>query len=220
MYCSDRSQLLRTLQRFLNYLLPFNKNICEIAARTGHLNALNWARSLGCPWDEMIFFYAVKSNKINVVQYCIDSDCPFDQNISAAAVNHWKYCSIDLMPILKLLHNNGYPWHEDAAALTAENGDLKLIRFLKYYGCPWDSRVCNEAVWVVILRCWSNGCQWRKETYAYYFGAGLSDYYHEIPTQYKCFDEIFNYLRDDNCPQPEPSDWQMILLDSDSGDDE
>lgn len=223
MYCSDHSQLLRTLQRFLNYLLPLNKNICEIAARTGHLNALKWARSLGCPWDEMTFFYAVKSNSIGVVQYCIDSDCPFDQNISAAAVNHWKYCSIDLMPILKLLHKSGYPWHEDAAALTAKNGDLKLLRLLKYYGCPWDSRVCNEAVradnFEMLVFAHESGCQWTKETYAYCFGAGLSDYYHEIPTQYKCSDEIFNYLRDNNCPPPEPSDWQMIPLDSDSGDE-
>ena len=74
--------------------------------------------------------------------------------------------------------------------------------------------MCNEAVkknrFDILVYAHENKCPWTKETYAYCFDEdGLAGEYEEVPTMHECSDEIIEYLRKHNCPQPQRSDWHL-----------
>ena len=127
------------------------------------------------------------------------------------------YLNKDCFRILRLLQKNGHEFTEDdCAAAAGLHGDIKVLRWLRYIGCPWDERTCHEAVkageYDVLVYARENGCPWSKETFAYCFSEdGLQGVYYQIPTDLRLYLDgyIFNCLREKNCPRPDPSDWQI-----------
>jgi hypothetical protein len=187
----------------------FEENICRYAAEEGHLETIKFLRSIGCPLDRRAFVNAKTSA---IFEYCIENDVPFDDHLYERV--------IDILPdpirILKLLQNSGYPSHPSACTQAAINGDLKLLRWLRFNGFPWNESVCNEAVrydeFAILKYAHENGCPWNKETYAFCFSEdGLETEYDNIPTknEIECSEEIFQYIEDNNCPKPDPNDWNI-----------
>ena len=155
----------------------------------------------------------IQSENMALIQYCLDSNYRFNQEDYEEAVG----CE-DPIPLLKLFRENGYVFTEGTCALAVKYGDVQLLRWLKYKGCPWDEETCIQAIlfnrYEALVYAHENGCTWTKRTYATCFdlenGLGLTGIYAQIPTQHECSDEIFNYILEQNCPQPDPSDWQIL----------
>ena len=53
---------LREYHRLHEGDCPFSGEACAAAARHGHLEALKWLRSEGCPWDELVCRIVGKPN--------------------------------------------------------------------------------------------------------------------------------------------------------------
>ena len=197
---------------------------CAKAAIKGNLETLKWLRSNCCPWDEKSFLNAFKSGDFETIQYCIEH-CIEGMDLEYEFYDHdevYEYvmgnnCT-DSMLVMKLLRMNGYPWNEQACTYAVRRNKFKLLRWLKYKGCPWHEEVCDEAVksdnLEILVYARENGCPWSYETYAYCFSMvyGLDAEYNKIPIDrdHECSDEIFQYLKKHNCPQPKPSDWRII----------
>ena len=57
---------------------PFSDEACVAAARHGHLEALKWLRSEGCPWGESPFDVcsnAVLGNHLHVLKWALENGC-------------------------------------------------------------------------------------------------------------------------------------------------
>ena len=202
---------LKILKLLRKFNIPWNKETCMMAASYGKLEALKWVRNEGCPWDDRTFEEAITSEDIATIQYCIDNRCPFGQDAYPDAVRR-----DNPIQILKLLRFNGYEWDENVCIEAAILGNLEVLRWLRYHNCPWDEEVCNEAVrydhYDILVYAHENGCAWTKETYACCFhDYGLDGEFDEEPTEHECSDEIIEYLRKHNCPQPRLSDWRNIV---------
>ncbi|GFH53314.1 hypothetical protein CTEN210_09790 [Chaetoceros tenuissimus] len=184
----------------------FEEQTCVYAAMGGRLDTLKWLRSIGTPLGKWTFSKAKTSA---IFEYCIENDVPCDDHIYKCAI---KVLS-DPIPIIKLLRNSGYPWHQSACAEIVTNGDLKLLRWLRFNGFPWDESVCIQAVnnnnLEILKYVHENGCEWTKETYAHCFSEdGLDLMYDEIPSDEDARSaEILNYLKEHDCPQPDFHDW-------------
>jgi hypothetical protein len=48
---------------------------CELAAKSGHLDILKWARENGCPWNEWTCFYAVENDHLEVLKWARENGC-------------------------------------------------------------------------------------------------------------------------------------------------
>lgn len=222
---ADHVVALKILKLLRKFSVPWNEKTCSAAAYHGNLEALKWARNQGCPWNEETFHNAIESEDIATIQYCIDNGCPSDNDIYKDIMSQRKIC----FQILKLLHKNGHEWTEDACAAAASfYRGRKILRWLRYIGCPWDVRVCNLAVQnnnlMLLKYAHENCCPWNKETFAYCFGKdGLDGLYYGIPGKHTCKDQIFEYLKENNCPMPEPNEWKLadfgMLEDSYMGED-
>ncbi|GFH53316.1 hypothetical protein CTEN210_09792 [Chaetoceros tenuissimus] len=185
------------------------EDTCVFAAMSGRIETLKWLTSIGCPLSKRTFLEAKTSA---IFKYCIENDVPFAEGLYQHAIDVLP----DPIPIIKLLRDSGYPWHQSACSKAVSNGDIKLLRWLRFSGCPWNESVCNEAVkndYLDILKyAHENGCPWSKETYAYCFSEdGLDAEYYDFPNpdDIECSEEIFEYLQEHNCPQPAQSDWNV-----------
>ncbi|GFH53311.1 hypothetical protein CTEN210_09787 [Chaetoceros tenuissimus] len=189
----------------------WDEDIGAGAAKKGHLETLKWLKSDGCPCNnEDTFANAIQSGNITMVEYCVNNDPSSDYSFYENAIEHFE----DPIPVIKLFQKKQYPSDELACTHAACQGDLKLLRWLRFQGFPWDERTCNWAVqnndFAMLKYAHENGCPWTKETYAYCFseyGLLYETMTEEIPTDHQCSDEIIEYLQIHICPQPDPEDW-------------
>ncbi|GFH53304.1 hypothetical protein CTEN210_09780 [Chaetoceros tenuissimus] len=193
--------------------VPWDARTCNRVARSGKLEAFKFCLSQGCRIDNSTMKNVIQSENMALIQYCLDNNYPFYVEDYEEAVA----CE-DPIPLLKLFQEYGYELNERTCALAARYGDIQLLRWLKYKGYPWDEETCIQAVlfncYEALVYAHGNGCVWTKRTFAMCFdlenGLGLAGTYVQIPTQHECSDEIFNYILEQNCPQPDPSDWQIL----------
>ena len=54
--------------------------ICGLAARGGHLEVLQLARELGCPWDVYTSSGAAAGGHLEVLKWARGQDCPWDED--------------------------------------------------------------------------------------------------------------------------------------------
>ena len=197
----------------------FEEETCEYATLRGNIETLEWlVRSGSFTMGKDTFLQATTSGNITVVEYCVENDVPFEDRLYECIIESFD----DPVPVIKLLQNNGYPWHSSACHAAASQNDLKLLRWLRFNCCPWDESVCNEAVkndkYDILMYAHENGCAWTKETYAYCFSEdGLHGEYDEIPFETTeptnsiiCSEKVFEYLQKHHCPRPDPSDWRIV----------
>ena len=186
----------------------WNERIGAGAAKKGHLETLKFLRSDGCSFNEDIFFNAIQSGNFDMVEYCVNNDPSSEYSFYEYAIAKFD----DPIPVIKLFQKKQYPSNSSACAQAAREGDLRLLRWLRFQGYPWDEKTCTAAVrnddLDILKYAHENGCEWTKETYAYCFSEnGLIYDTEEIPTHHQCSDEIIEYLQIQKCPQPEPEDW-------------
>ncbi len=62
--------------------------VCLVSARLGHLEALLYARSRGCEWNESTMMQACAGGNMAVVRKMVEQGCPFDSLATAAAARY------------------------------------------------------------------------------------------------------------------------------------
>jgi hypothetical protein len=125
---------------------PNDEKLCNLAARCGALDVIQWARVQDppCPWDQEICAWAAKNGHLHVLQWARAQD-----------------------PL--------YPWDEDTCAWAASNGHLHVLQWARAQNppCPWDRETCAAAASNGHLRVlqWARAedppCPWNEETCAW-----------------------------------------------------
>jgi hypothetical protein len=76
---------------------------CEAAAGKGHLDAMGWLRSRGCPWDLNTGRMAARGGHLEVLRYAHEHGCEWDSSTcyQAAVGGH--------LEVLQYAHEHGCP---------------------------------------------------------------------------------------------------------------
>lgn len=164
----------------------WQRAVCCAAARGGHLEALMWARSEGCPppvdqgdrrgddsapspanepaWESMAWVARQATGR---------RPCPWDERTPAAAAKGGH------PELLKWAAWRGCPWDERTTAAAAARGDLELLRWVRARGCPWNSEVTRAAAEgghdQVLDWAAENGCPVDETTYDYLARRGKAE---------------------------------------------
>jgi hypothetical protein len=111
--------------------------ICIYMVEWGHVEVLKWCKDHGYKWNKWIGISAASQNNFELLKWCI---------------NYYRDpCPLDVM----------------ICSCVAENGNLKMLKWVRKKGCPWDEYTCIEAARYdhIKLLKWAhqNGCRWNEE---------------------------------------------------------
>jgi hypothetical protein len=109
------------------------------AAAEGHLGALGWLHSRGCPWGSSTCSSAAARGHLEVLRYAHEHGCPWDSYTChyAAAGGH--------LEVLRYAHEHGCPWNSGTCIFAADGGHLEMLRYAHEHGCPWGISTCYNA---------------------------------------------------------------------------
>lgn len=138
------------------------KDLCESAAKNGHLACLSYLREQGCPWDEHTCTVAAATGHLSCLQYAHANGCRMTSEVClAAAQNNHLDC-------LRYAHQQRCEWNKVVCAAAVLGNSLQCLQFAHEAGCPWDSHVCQIAASRGHLACLqyalSQGCPWDTNT--------------------------------------------------------
>jgi len=142
-------------------------SVCRKAAEEGRLQALRWARALGCPWNSRVCGSAARGGYLQVLQLARAKTppCPWNEDTCSAAAHgghlHLLQWAREQSPPC--------PWGSLTCSEAASHGYLAVLQFARGQAppCPWCKRTCGNAVRGVhrdVLQ-WAraHGCPWDKE---------------------------------------------------------
>jgi hypothetical protein len=138
--------------------------VCTEAVRQGNLEALQWAHSNGCPWEEAdCVRYAAERNHLHVLKWLVlKAGCHLPENTCLLAAKNGN------LEMLQWARGQGCPWDEETCAAAARRGHLELLQWARSEGCPWGPGTCSEAAYGghfdVLKWAHSQGCPWDVET--------------------------------------------------------
>jgi len=213
------------------------------------LETLKWLRQHSCPWDQRTYEKALYSENFSCFLFALENGCPrggvspwnlmriigsedthvfarFLQGCEKLADYYFDTIFNSSVPDsviiekLILLQKYEYQWTARFCRMATEFGNLKLLQWLKYHGCPWDVETCNSAVKGRNLKALKyahkNGCEWNKYTFAYCMERfGLENEIDKIPTKpISGMEEIYDYLVGNGCPRPETRDWRIRSIET------
>ena len=143
---------------------PWDEQTCTEAAASGNLSILRWAKHNGCPWNATTCAYAAKRGDLDVLRWARREGCPWDKTTCAEAAGAGE------LEVLRWARSNGCPWDASTCKAAARSGHLDVLRWAKSEGCPWDSMTCTWAAGggqlEVLQWARSQGCPWDKTTCA------------------------------------------------------
>lgn len=138
------------------------KDLCESAAKHGHLACLQFLRERGCPWDEYTCTIAAASGHLHCLQFAHASGCRMTSEVCLAAAQN------DHLECLRYAHQQKCEWNKVVCAAAALGNSLQCLQFAHEAGCPWDSHVCQIAAGRGHLACLqyalTQGCPWDTST--------------------------------------------------------
>jgi hypothetical protein len=157
---------------------------CEAAAKGGHLDALAWLHSRGCPWDSYTCYHAAAGGHLEVLRYAHEHGCPWDSYTCYSAAEG------GYLEVLRYAHEHGCPWDSYTCCKAAAGGHLGVLRYAHEQGCPWDSYTCLNAAaggHLEVLRyAHEHGCPWDGNTCCNAAAGGHL--------------EVLRYAHDHSCP--------------------
>ena len=153
-------------------------DICNNAAKYGHLECLIRARKNGCPWDAETCAYAAKYEHLDCLIWAWRNGCPGNRETCGyAAMNGDLVCLIwarkNWSSRFARTPPEAVPWDKWTCAYAAMNGHLACLIWARKHGCPWDTWTCNTAAGNEHLDCliWARRsqnanerCPWDKDT--------------------------------------------------------
>ena len=162
--------------------------ICEISAKYGRLDCLQFAHESGYPWDPYTTYSAAIGDHIECLEYAHVHGCPWDENTTyGAAVNYsltcLKYAIDHDCPIAKEIYgfvdcmdDQGNVIDYDTYGQILSNpcetccsyGGLYVKAYSRQSGYKWGANMCNIAAGFGHLHCLKsaheNGYPWDKQT--------------------------------------------------------
>jgi len=135
-----RLEVLQWLQDH-NIPRPEGESLCNIAARSGRINVLEWARAQGMPWNESTCIEAAAEGELETLKYLRRGGCPWNEESCSWAAFHGD------VRILQWLRSQEppCPWDEGSCQAAAAGGNLECLQWMRREGCPWDACVCYAA---------------------------------------------------------------------------
>jgi len=109
------------------------------AAKSGHLECLEYLHKKGCPWDEQACSYAAEKGHLECLKYLHENGCPWDERACRLAANSGH------LECLQYLHENKCPWDKWACNYAATNGHIDCLEYLHKNECPWTGDACKLA---------------------------------------------------------------------------
>jgi hypothetical protein len=133
MWRAVRCNTLPVLQFLRTQGCPWDQVIPEAAAEVGRFEVLRWLRENGCDWDNnRILREAVSSGSIQMVAWVKQQPgVVCDARVMTAAARH------GYTAICKHLHAEQCPWSASACDTAALHGHVDTLRWLHEHGCPW-----------------------------------------------------------------------------------
>ena len=111
-----------TLKRLLRENDPYCASICAEAAKRGHLEMLQWARTNGCPWNKMTCAWGARGGHFEMLQWAHANGCPWDEWTCAYAAKGGH------LEVLQWLRANGCPWNMWTCSGAAGGGNLGVLQ--------------------------------------------------------------------------------------------
>ena len=115
------------------------KPIFNSASQGGHLEVLQWLRSIGFQMDGAHCWRAAEGGHREVLKWLRANGCPWDGNTCMYAP--WG----GHLDVLQWLRANGCPWDESTCAFAAKGGHLEMLQWARANGCPWDKKTREYA---------------------------------------------------------------------------
>jgi hypothetical protein len=112
---------------------------CAAAAQEGHLDALAWLHSRGCPWDRFTSYRATGGGHLEVLRYAHEHGCAWDSETC-----HWAAVG-GRLEVLRYAHEHGCPWDISTCYGAAKRGHLEVLQYAHEHGCPWEFYTCSFA---------------------------------------------------------------------------
>ena len=93
------------------------------------MEILMWLRAHGCPWDNRTCAEAAEEGHLEVLQWALRNGCPCNTAVLIVVEDRdWE--------ALKMLHENGCPWDEEALDIAIECGSWTCLKYLVDNKCP------------------------------------------------------------------------------------
>ena len=135
--------------------LPWDYTTCKAAAAGGHLECLQYAHSNGCPWNSETCNVAAAGGHLECLQYAHSNKCPWNFSCYYAAAGGHVEC-------LQYAHSNGCRWDSETCKAAAAGGYIECLQYAHSNGCAWGYTTCKAAVEGGHIECLkyalSNGC--------------------------------------------------------------
>ena len=112
--------------------------MCDLVARRGRLEVLQWARGQGCPWDWRTCSWAAKGGHLSTLQFLREHGCPWDEATCSRAAEGGH------LSTLQWAHEHGCPWDAATCIFASEGGHLPTLQWAHEHGCPWDAVVVRH----------------------------------------------------------------------------
>ncbi len=132
------------------------KSFAAHCALEGRLKELQWAKSQGCPWNELVCSSAAWGGHLEVLQWARSQGCPWNSDTCANAAlrGHLK--------VLQWVRSQGCPWEERTCSSAAQGGQLEVLQWARSQDCPWNEHTCLMASfgghWNVLVWAIRHGC--------------------------------------------------------------
>lgn len=136
LYIDDHSlaeKMLRWVVEEGGYSLT--DHVCTLAAKKGHMEALQYAHEHGATWNKLTSSAAAMNGDVTMLQYLYEHGCPIPNNVLLQAAPH-----IDCVEYI--LNHIGCTWHPDflyQLLIRIEDEEKQLQRVQYYhekYECP------------------------------------------------------------------------------------
>lgn len=179
---ATRSNNLEGLKRLLENGCPWHPDSTICAIRTFYIKLLTFVHENGCPWHPGTCLQAAYHGSLECLQYAhthgaiLPTDlcsvfwldlpgplnrmtldcfiyahqhgmCALSSNYTCNAAGNGQ------LELLKYLHEQGCPWHEDAAELATFYDHADCLEYVLSHGCPYTDAVYNAAKTRNLVEC-------------------------------------------------------------------
>jgi hypothetical protein len=136
---------LAVLRWALAKLSATGAHYCDAAAAGGQLEALQYVRTLGYPWDAWSCSAAAAGGHLAVLQWmhAQEPPCRWDEWTCSGATRGGH------LAVLQWVRTQEppCPWDEETCSAAAEGGHLRVLQWARAQEppCPWDAKECLHA---------------------------------------------------------------------------
>jgi hypothetical protein len=137
-------------------------DVCQEAARNGHVHVLEWVLANGGTWDDQAWSSAAFGGQLATLEWLLaksTSSTPplgLDDHMCTSAAQSGS------LDVLKWLRQHGCPWGHSVCKHAARNGHIQMLQWARRSGCNWDHQTCDAAAqggfldvlkWAVANQC-------------------------------------------------------------------